>query len=69
VFHVPIDPSLTTIIPWSPYSWLTPTIMLGGTLLLLFSIAEFTERRKLFWRALFETIFAGIGRFGHRAPA
>ena len=60
LFHVPIAQFLTTVLPWGPHSWMTRAIMLLGTLILIFVIAEFTERRKQFWRRMFTRIASVI---------
>jgi peptidoglycan/LPS O-acetylase OafA/YrhL len=49
LFHVPVAQFLTTIIPWAPSDWRTRVIVLGGTLTLMFVIAQFTERKKEVW--------------------
>ena len=50
LFHVPIAQFLTTVVPWPPSAWATRAVMFGGTLVLMFAIAEVTERRKEPWR-------------------
>jgi peptidoglycan/LPS O-acetylase OafA/YrhL len=60
LFHLPVAQFLSTLVPWPPGSWATRLVMLGGTLLILFGIAELTERRKDAWR---RGIAALVGRF------
>jgi len=49
LFHMPIAQFLTTIIPFKPTDVQTRVAMFGGTLVLLFFIAQFTERKKQIW--------------------
>lgn len=49
LFHVPVAQFLTTLTPWGPSSWKTRAIIFGGTSVLMFAIAEVTERRKRLW--------------------
>ena len=53
LFHVPVAQFFTAIIPWSPTSSITRFIMFPGMLAIMFGIAEFTERRKEWWRRAF----------------
>ncbi|MBO1079616.1 acyltransferase family protein [Roseomonas haemaphysalidis] len=50
LFHLPVAQFLTTILPWPPTSWATRIILLCGSTIILFLIAEVTERRKDDWR-------------------
>ncbi|MEO3471714.1 acyltransferase [Roseomonas sp. CAU 1739] len=50
LFHLPLTQFLSTVVPWPPTSWATRLVMFGGTLVLMFVIAELTERRKEIWR-------------------
>lgn len=58
LFHVPLAQFFTTIVPWPPSSWATRFVMFPITLALIFVIAEFTERRKEWWRHVFAVILA-----------
>jgi peptidoglycan/LPS O-acetylase OafA/YrhL len=50
LFHLPIAQFLTTILPWPPSTTAGRLVEIGGTLVLVFVIAAFTERRKDAWR-------------------
>ncbi|MBW6397712.1 acyltransferase [Roseomonas sp. HJA6] len=56
LFHLPLTQFLSTIVPWPPTHWATRLVMFGGTLVLLFAIAEVTERRKEIWRRGFQKL-------------
>lgn len=58
LLHLPVAQFLTTQVPWSPTSWRTRTVLFGGTLLILFVLAEVTERRKDPWKRAFKALFA-----------
>jgi peptidoglycan/LPS O-acetylase OafA/YrhL len=60
LLHLPVGQFLTTQVPWLPTSWRTRTVMFGGTLLILFAIAEVTERRKDPWKRAFKALFVQI---------
>lgn len=62
LLHVPIAQFLTTLTPWPPFAWQTRLVMFGGTLLLIFAIAEVTERRKEPWRRGFAALLACVRR-------
>jgi peptidoglycan/LPS O-acetylase OafA/YrhL len=49
LFHLPVAQFLTTLVPWSPSDFRTRIIVLGGTIVLMFVIAIFTERQKAVW--------------------
>jgi len=50
LFHEPLLRLLATLNPWPPGSWRGRTLVLGGTLIVVFALAELTERRKGAWR-------------------
>ncbi|MEH3085914.1 MAG: acyltransferase [Xylophilus ampelinus] len=50
LFHIPVAQFLTTLMPWPPSDGRTRATILLGTLLLMFVIARYTERRKETWR-------------------
>ena len=50
LFHLPLTQFFSTVIPWPPTHWATRLVMFGGVLVLMFAIAEVTERRKEIWR-------------------
>jgi peptidoglycan/LPS O-acetylase OafA/YrhL len=58
LLHLPVAQFLTTQVPWPPTSPATRAILFGGTLLILFVLAEVTERRKDPWKRAFEALFA-----------
>ena len=62
LFHGPLTQFFTTIMPWPPESWQAAVLMYPGTLVILFGIAEFTERRKDWWRALFARVLGAPAR-------
>jgi peptidoglycan/LPS O-acetylase OafA/YrhL len=61
LLHLPVAQFLTTQVPWSPTSWRTRTVLFGGTLLVLFLLADVTERRKDPWKRAFRSLFARLG--------
>ncbi len=67
LFHLPVMVFLAAIMPLEPGSGLATMVMIGGGTLIMFGIAEFTERRKRPWQALFTAIFAAARR--QPAPA
>ena len=50
LLHLPVAQFLTAVVPWSPSSLATRIVMIGGTLAIMFAVAEVTERRKDAWR-------------------
>lgn len=50
LLHLPIAQFLITIVPWVPSDWRTRAFILLGTLVIIFIIAHFTERKKSAWR-------------------
>jgi peptidoglycan/LPS O-acetylase OafA/YrhL len=50
LFHLPVAQFLATQVPWAPTAFATRLVIVGGTLGLMFIIAEATERRKALWR-------------------
>jgi peptidoglycan/LPS O-acetylase OafA/YrhL len=61
LFHVPVTQFLTTIVPWPPGAWETRMVMFPVALVLLFLVAEVTERRKEGWRRVFAAVLRGAG--------
>ena len=59
LFHMPLILFFATINPWPPASWTSRFAFFGGTLTVLFLIAELTERRKDAWRLAFERLMPG----------
>lgn len=68
LFHLPLTQFLTTIVPWPPSHWATRLIMFGGTLALMFAIAELTERRKEIWRRGFARMLNPLSKPAVAAP-
>jgi peptidoglycan/LPS O-acetylase OafA/YrhL len=56
LLHVPIAQFLSILTPWPPQSWANRIMVFGGTLVLVFLIAEVTERRKDWWRRGFASL-------------
>ena len=50
LLHLPVAQFLATQAPGPPASWAARVFILGGTLAVVFAVAEFTERRKEPWR-------------------
>jgi peptidoglycan/LPS O-acetylase OafA/YrhL len=59
LFHLPIAQFLTAVTPWSPASWPHRAVVVVGTLVAVYALAEFAERRKAWWRQVFSAL---IGR-------
>jgi len=60
LFHYPITQFLTTVIPWEPSALPTRLVLFPGVLVIMFAIAELTERRKEGWRQLFANLVSHI---------
>jgi peptidoglycan/LPS O-acetylase OafA/YrhL len=58
LLHLPVAQFLSTQMPWPPTSWGTRVVLFGGTLLILFAVAEMTERQKNWWRRVFKDLLA-----------
>lgn len=56
LFHLPVAQFLAAIDPWPASSWQTRIALMGGTLGMMFLIAEATERRKDWWRNVFASL-------------
>ncbi len=57
LFHLPLSQFLAAETPWPASAWQTRLLIYGGVPIMVFFIAELTERRKNFWRRGFETLF------------
>lgn len=66
LFHLPVAQFLASEVPWPPTATSTRVTLFGGTLVLVFALAELTERRKEMWR---RTITILLRRVMPRAPA
>lgn len=53
LFHQPTLELLVALAPWPPSSAATRAVVYLGTLVVVFILAEFTERRKDAWRRMF----------------
>ena len=51
LMHMPVAQFISTLVPWPPEAIATRLVILGTTIIAVFLIAEFTERRKAAWRA------------------
>ena len=60
LYHLPIIQFLTTVTPWEPTAWQNRVLMVPGVLVVLFLLAELTERRKEWWRKMFSTLLESI---------
>jgi len=50
LFHVPLIETVVALAPWPAESWLTRALVFIGVPLIVFALAEVTERRKAAWR-------------------
>jgi hypothetical protein len=68
LFHLPVAQLLAAEIPWPAGFWASRAIILVGTPVIIFVIAEFTERQKDIWRrglsALGSATYAVVPRAG-----
>jgi hypothetical protein len=64
----PDQPSLETLTIVGA-STLTRLCICGGTLLIVFALAEFSERRKEFWRRAFASMFRSAAFAGRRSES
>ena len=62
LFHLPVAQFLATQVPWPPSSSQTRLVIVGGTLAIMFAVAELTERRKEMWRRGFTALLRSIAR-------
>lgn len=60
LFHVPVAQFLIAVTPWGTGSWANRVWILGGALVAMLFIAEFTERRKEIWRRLFRRLASAL---------
>ena len=61
LFHLPVSQFLTVMSPWPHASAANRILVVGGTLLILFVLAELTERRKDIWRVGIAKLLRRIG--------
>ena len=62
LFHLPIAQFLASRFSWAPTSLAMRTLIIGGTLAMVFILAEFTERRKEPWRKSLASIISYLRR-------
>lgn len=67
LYHLPIAQFLSAVNPWPPAQWQSRALLGLGTLGLVCLLAQVTERRKRFWRALVAAAFAGVTGIVRRA--
>ena len=60
LLHLPVAQFLSTQVPWPPASWATRATLFGGTLLVMFAVAEVTERQKNVWRRGFGALLGRV---------
>ncbi|PKO88938.1 MAG: hypothetical protein CVU18_05795 [Betaproteobacteria bacterium HGW-Betaproteobacteria-12] len=49
LFHLPVAQFLSAVVPWPPEAWETRLVVMGGSFVVMFVIAEYSERKKQFW--------------------
>jgi peptidoglycan/LPS O-acetylase OafA/YrhL len=62
LFHLPVAQFLTTQLPCPPGSWTSRVTIIGGTLVIVFGLAEVTERRKAVWRRAVAAVLAAVAK-------
>jgi peptidoglycan/LPS O-acetylase OafA/YrhL len=60
LFHHLILLVLSAWLPWSKASWTFRTVLILGTIVTVFALAEITERRRQIWRRLFDLLWTQI---------
>ena len=60
LFHLPLLQFLKAETPWPASSWQERSLLCIGVPILVFVIAEFTERRKDIWRRGFHAVFTKV---------
>lgn len=69
LFHIPVAQFITTVLVWPPADWRSRLIVMGGTLILMFVIAEFTERKKGLWVGWMSAVVAWLKKQSARPAA
>ncbi len=66
LFHVPLIETVVALAPWPVTSWPTRALVFIGLPLIVFALAEVTERRKAAWRQAILALLAvgGVGKAG-----
>ena len=60
LFHHPILLVLSAWLPWPRPSWAFRAALISGTVVIVFALAEITERRRQIWRRLFDRLWTQI---------
>ena len=60
LFHLPITQILTALSPWPLASAPNRVLLVGGTLVIAFALAELTERKKELWRVGMSRAFSRL---------
>jgi len=63
LFHLPVAQFLSALLPWPVNAWATRLVIVGGTLILMFMIAELTERRKTVWAVALTHCYNRVSTF------
>ena len=66
--HLPIAQFLVACMPWPAADWRSRVLVFSGTLVAVFVLAEFTEKRKQGWRRAFEALGRTLSRQPRQAP-
>jgi peptidoglycan/LPS O-acetylase OafA/YrhL len=70
LFHHLILVVLSAWLPWPKASWAFRAALIMGTIVIVFALAEITERRRQLWRRWFDRLFTQIGSlFGGQTQA
>lgn len=64
LFHLPITQFLSALSPWPSSSSANRILLFPGTLLVVFALAELTERKKDIWRVAIAKLMTGARSFG-----
>lgn len=67
LLHVPVAQFIAAVSPWPAAAFGTRVLVIGGTLAVVFAMAEVTERRKEAWRSALARLAARAS--GRRVPA
>lgn len=62
LFHMPLLFLIAAVVPWPPAAAQTRVLVFLGTPVLIFALAEVTERRKREWRQVVTALWQSAGR-------
>jgi peptidoglycan/LPS O-acetylase OafA/YrhL len=62
LFHLPLLIAFASVWPYSPADWRSTIILPCLVVAVVYLLAEFTERRRRFWRRIVERCFAAFSR-------